>query len=92
MERNKSIMVRLNEVELAKVDVLCLKGSRDGWFRNLIAPMAESRAAIEELAIQSYRLAARAAHDDGEHDKAAEYNRLIAKSDKDLAILRRSGE
>ena len=75
MERNKAVMVRLNETELAKVDVLCLKGSRDGWFRNMIQPLAEQRARIEELAIQSYRMAARAAHDDGDHNQAAEYNR-----------------
>ena len=92
MERGKKVTVRLNETELAKLDVLCLGGSRDGYFRNILDPLAERRAAIEELAIQSYRMAARAAHDDRDHDRAAEYNRLIAEADKNLAILRRRAE
>ena len=37
-------------------------------------------------------MAARAAHDDRDHDRAAEYNRLIAEADKNLAILRRMAE
>ena len=92
MERNMKVTVRLSETELATLDALCLGGSRDGYFRNLLAPMAEQRAAIEELAIQSYRMAAKAAHDDFDHDRAAKYNRLIAEADKNLAILRRRAE
>ena len=83
MERKKTVMVRLSELELAKLDVLCLGGSRDGYFRNLIAPMAKSRAAIEEAAIRAFVQAAK----DGED--AGDYRNLIAKAEADLAILRR---
>ena len=82
--------VRLDPVDLAKLDVLRHGGSREQWFRNMIRALSKDRAVIEELAIQSYRMAARAAHDDRDHDRAAEYNRLIAEADKNLAILRRS--
>ena len=88
----KGVNMRLNEIELAQVEVLRHGSSREQWFRNVIRALSKDRAAIEELAIQSYRMAARAAHDDRDHDRAAEYNRLIAEADKNLAILRRRAE
>ena len=88
----KGVNMRLNEIELAQVEVLRHGFSREQWFRNVILALSKNRAAIEELAIQSYRMAARAAHDDRDHDRAAEYNRLIAEADKNLAILRRRAE
>ena len=88
----KGVNMRLNEIELAQVEVLRHGSSREQWFRNVILALSKDRAAIEELAIQSYRMAARAAHDDMDHDRAAEYNRLIAEADKNLAILRRRAE
>ena len=84
--------VRLDPVDMAKLEVLRHGGSREQWVRNMIRASAKNRAAIEELAIQSYQMAARAAHDDRDHDRAAEYNRLIAEADKNLAILRRRAE
>ena len=92
MERKKAVMVRLSETELAKLDVLCLGGSRDGYFRNVIEPMAEQRASILEAAINGFLQAASAPVADGYAVQAAEYQRLISKYEADLAILRRVGE
>ena len=89
MERKKAVMVRLNETELAKLDVLCLGGSRDGYFRNLLAPMSKRRAAIHEAAIEAFLLAARAASDDGDTVKKREYLELISQYESEIAILRR---
>ena len=83
------VMLKLDESQLAALDVLCLHGSRAAYFQNLIPSLAKQRAGIEELAIQGFRLAARAAHDDRDHERAAEYNRLIAEADANLDILRR---
>ena len=88
----KGINMRLSEIELAQVEVLRHGSSREQWFRNVIRALSKDRAATEELAIHSYRMAAREAHDDGDHDRAAEYNRLIAEADRNLATLRRTGE
>ena len=89
MERKNVVTVRLNETELAKLDVLCLGGSRDGYFRNLIAPMSRRRAAIHEAAIIGFREVARAAVDDGDRVGAGEYRALIASYEAEIAILRR---
>ena len=90
MERNMKVTVRLSELELAKLDALCLGGSRDGYFRNVLAPLAERRAAIDEAAIMGFREVARAAVDDGDRVKAAEYKKLIAEYEAEIAILRRT--
>ena len=75
--------VRLDPVDLAKLDVLRHGGSREQWFRNMIQAAAKSRAAIEEAAIRAFVQAAK----DGED--AGDYRNLIAKAEADLAILRR---
>lgn len=90
MKRNRSVMVRLNDVEMAKLDALCLGGSREGYFRNILHPLAEQRARLHELAIESFRQSARAKVDDGED--ASEYLELIAKWDAEIDILRRRAE
>ena len=90
MER-KRVTVRLNETELAILDVLCEGGSRDAYFRNLLAPMAERRAAIHEAAIIGFRAVARAASDDGDTAKKREYLELISQYESEIAILRRAG-
>ena len=89
MERNMKVTVRLNESELAKLDILCLGGSRDGYFRNLLAPMAEQRAAIHEAAIIGFREVARAASDDGDTAKKREYLELIGQYESEIAVLRK---
>ncbi len=92
MERKTSVMVRLNDWQLAKLDALRLGGSRDGYFRNILDPLAERRAAIYEAAIIGFREVARAAVDDGDRVKAAEYKKLIAEYEAEIAILRRRAE
>ena len=91
MERKKVVTVRLSETELAKLDVLCLGGSRDGYFRNVIDPIAQRRAAIHEAAIIGFREVARAASDDGDKAKKREYLELISQYEAEIAILRREG-
>ena len=46
MERKMKVTVRLSELELAKLDVLCSGGSRDGYFRNALKPLAEQEVAL----------------------------------------------
>ena len=97
----KQISVRLNEVELAKVNALALGSSREEWFRAMIRAQAQQRAAIEELAIESFRRSAREALRRAEGStaedaadarrEASEYNRLAASTDKTLDILRARG-
>ena len=89
MERKNVVTVRLSDLQLEKLDVLCLDGSRDGYFRNVIEPMAERRAAIHEAAIIGFREVARAAVDDGDQVQAAEYRSLISEYETQIAILRR---
>ena len=91
MERGKKVTVRLNETELEQLDVLCLGGSRDGYFRNLLAPLSKRRAAIHEAAIIGFREVARAASDDGDTAKKREYLELISQYESEIAILRRAG-
>ena len=88
MERKMKVTVRLSESELAKLDALCLGGSRDGYFRNALKPLAERRIAIDEAAINGFRQAARAALDDGDQVGAAEYKRLIIEYQAEIDILR----
>ena len=92
MERKKVVTVRLSELELAKLDALCLEGSRDGFFRNVIEPMAERRIAINEAAINGFLQAARAAQDDGDKVQAAEYQTLIKQYAAEIAMLQRREE
>ena len=90
MERNMKVTVRLSESELAKLDALCLGGSRDGYFRNVLKPLAERRIAIDEAAIAAFLQAARAASDDGDTAKKREYLDLISQYESEIAILRRT--
>ena len=84
----KQVSVRLTEFELAQVDVLAFKGSREQWFRDMIQASARRQEPILEAAISGFVQAARAAYDDREGEKVAEYRRLIAEYEADLAILR----
>ena len=84
--------MRLNETELAQVDVMAFKGSREQCFRDMIRASARRLEPILEAAISGFVEAARAAHEDGEGEKVAEYRRLIGEYEADLAILRRGGE
>ena len=92
MERNMKVTVRLSELELAKLDALCFRGSRDGYFRNLLAAMGEQRAAIHEAAIIGFREVAKAAVEDGNRAQAKEYRKLIEEYETQITILRRRGE
>ena len=85
----KQVSVRLNEIELAKVDVMAFKGSREQWFRDTIQASARRLEPILEAAISGFVAAARVAHEDGEGEKVTEYRRLITEYTADLAILRR---
>ena len=87
----KQVSVRLTEIELAQADVLAFRGSREQWFRDMIRASARRQEPILEAAISGFVQAARAAHDDREGEKVAEYRRLIAEYEADLAILRRTG-
>ncbi len=91
MEKKKAVLVRLTEVQVAKLDALRLGGSRDGFFQKVLEPLAERRIAINEAAINGFRQAARAALDDGDQVGAAEYKKLIAEYEAEIAILRREG-
>ena len=84
--------VRLDPVDMAKLEVLRHGGSREEWFRNMIRASARRQEPILEAAISGFVQAARAAHDDREGEKVAEYRRLIAEYEADLAILRRGAE
>ena len=84
--------VRLDPVDLAKLDVLRHGGSREQWFRDMIRASARRLEPILEAAISGFVEAARVAHDEREGEKVAEYRRLIAEYETDLAILRRGGE
>ena len=91
----KQVSVRLDEVELAQVDVLAFKSSREQWFRDMIRASARRQEPILEAAISGFAQAARAARaaaDDGDKAQAAEYQRLITEYAADLDILRRGGE
>ena len=88
----KAFTVRLGPEDMARLDVLRGNGSREQWVRNMIMAHSKNRADLEALIIQSHREAARAAHDDGRHEEAAEYNRLIAEADANLTTLQRRGE
>ena len=83
--------VRLDPVDLAKLDVLRHGGSREQWFREMIRASARRQEPILEAAISGFAQAARAAADDGDKSQAAEYQRLITEYAADLDTLRRGG-
>lgn len=85
--QKKQVSVRLSEVELAQVEILAGGGSREGWFRNLIAPMAESRVETNKAAIQSFLEVVKAAVEDGNQVRAEEYRKLISEYEAEIAIL-----
>ena len=87
----RQVSVRLTEIEIAQVDVMALKGSREQWFRDMIRASIRRHGPILEAAIKGFTEAAQAAADDGDKAQAAEYQRLIAEYSADLAILRRAG-
>ena len=87
MERNMKVTVRLSELELAKLDVLCAGGSRDAYLRNALKPMAYQEVALCKAAINGLRCAAEEAIAEGKDD--AEYRKRIALHESDMAILRK---
>ena len=87
----KQVSVRLNEIELAKVDVMAFEGSREQWFRDTIQASARRLEPILEAAINGFTQAARAAVEDGDKAQAAEYQQLISEYSADLDTLRREG-
>ena len=86
MERNMKVTVRLSELELVKLDVLCAGGSRDAYFRNVLKPLAEQEVALCEASLNGLRIAAKDAFIQGKG--AEEYRRRIAQYESDLVILR----
>ena len=88
MERKMKVTVRLSETELATLDLLCDGGSRDAYFRNLLAPMAEQEAPLRQASMNGLMEAAREAADRGEN--SAEYWKRIAKHESELAILHKA--
>ena len=56
--------VRLDPVDLAKLEVLRHGGSREQWFRDMIRASARRQEPILEAAISGFVQAARAAYDD----------------------------
>ena len=85
----RQVSVRLTEIELAQVDVMAFKSSREQWFRNMIRASVQRQEPILEAAINGFTQAARDAVEDGDKAQAAEYKRLIAEYSADLDILRR---
>ena len=71
--------MRLTDLELAQVDVMAFKTSREQWFRDMIRASVQRHAPILEAAINGFTQAAKAAADDGDKAQAAEYQRLIAE-------------
>ena len=65
----RQVSVRLNETELAQVDVMAFKGSREQCFRDMIRASARRLEPILEAAISGFVEAARAAHEDGGRGK-----------------------
>ena len=80
------VMLKLDEAQLAALDVLCLHGSRAAYFQNLIPALAEQRAKLHELAIASFRESVRRANDAGEDP--TQYMDMIFKWDAELTKLR----
>ena len=65
----------------------------EGWvLSESLSDDGEQRAAIHEAAIIGFREVARAAVDDGDRAKAAEYKKLIEEYETQITILRRGGE
>ena len=87
----KQVSVRLTEIELAQVDVMAFKSSREQWFRDMIRASARRQEPILEAAINGFAQAAKAAADDGDKAQASEYQRLIGEYAADLDTLRRGG-
>ena len=85
----KSFSVRLDPEDMAKLEVLRHGGSREKWFRDMVRASARRQEPILEAAINGFLQAGRAAVDDGDKAQAAEYQRLIAEYETDLALLRR---
>ena len=88
----RQVSVRLTEIEIAQVDVMALKGSREQWFRDMIRASARRQEPILEAAINGFRQAARAALDDGDQVGAAEYKKLIIEYQAEIDILRMESE
>ena len=84
----RQVSVRLTDLELAQVDVMAFKSSREQWFRDMIRASARRQEPILEAAINGFAQAAKAAADDGDKAQAAEYQRLIAEYSADLETLR----
>lgn len=53
----KQVSVRLSDLEVEKLDVLAMGGSREGLFKIALRLMAERRVRLNELAIESFRQA-----------------------------------
>ena len=85
----KQVSVRLSDLEVEKLDVLALGGSREGLFKIALRLMAERRVRLNELAIESFRQAQRAASDDADRAKAREYMELIRQYESEIAVLAR---
>ena len=88
----RQVSVRLTDLELAQVDVMAFKSSREQWFRDMIQASIRRHGPILEAAINGFTQAAKAAADDGDKAQAAEYQRLIAEYSADLAMLQRREE
>ena len=86
MERNRKVTVRLSELELAKLDVLCAGGSRDAYFRNVLKPMAFQEVVLRKAYINGLRRAAQEALAQGKDN--AGHRKRIAEHESDMTILR----
>ncbi len=87
----KAFSVRLDPEDMAKLEVLRHGSSREQWVRDMIRASARRQEPILEAAINGFIQAGSAPVADGYTAQAAEYKRLIAEYEADLAILRRAG-
>ena len=77
----------LDKAAVDAMDVLAGDGSRTEWLRGNIRAGIERRLKINFEAIESFRLVARNAVDDGDREQAAEYKALILQYEAENLTL-----
>ena len=92
---SRQVSVRLNEAELAIVDVLAKGGSRTRWFREALAEEVELRIRTNELQIAAFKIATanESERDEGSLLRVRHLQEFVAKlQDENLTLCKSENE